>query len=192
MKIKVRQTVLEVGEDELVYDGRFITVTSRGFTNIRDNKKGVWEVVNRKGAVGNVVGVLGVTRYFEAVLINIYRIPLMSWVVQLCYGGARKGEQEIAAARRELAEETGYRAEKMEKLFEGPFKPALTAETAAIYMATGAVQEHKGRLEAAEDIDVLLLPLRSAVDELRQISRDVSVDIKTYGALYVARELLGL
>ncbi len=190
MNIQTRKSILEVGEDRVVYDGQFITVTSREFTNIKKNKKGVWEVVNRKGTVGNVVGVLGVTENLEAILVNIYRVPLKSWIVQLCYGGAKEGEKEETAAGRELIEETGYRAEKMEKLFEGPFNPAITDEVAAIYLATGSVQVHKGRREAAEDIDVLLFPLKSAVDELRRISQDILVDIKVYGALYAAMDLL--
>lgn len=186
----MRKPIISVGDGEIVYDGKFNQVLSFPFENTKNKKKGVWEVVKRKGVAGMVSGILGVTDDLHVILVRTFRIPLNDWVIQCCYGGAKKGETEEDAARRELLEETGYGAEKTTRLFQGPFNPALTSEQMVLYLGINCIKVHDGKRDAAEDMDVFLIPLRESPMILHEWSAHSLVDIKLWGPIYAAQELL--
>ncbi|TSC84174.1 MAG: ADP-ribose pyrophosphatase [Parcubacteria group bacterium Gr01-1014_17] len=194
MNIERRESVLRIEQDEVVFEGRFSTTTQRHFTNTRDGKHGVWEVFSRKGATGRVVGVLGVTSAFDAVLVNIYRVPLRAWVVSLVYGGCMSGESETQTAQREFQEETGYVINEPRLLFAGPFAPGVMADEMSVFVGFGATPSGAASCDVAEDIDILVLPLRDATKELASLSLSgkALVDVKVFGALYATKEICGL
>ena len=65
---------------------------------------------------GGFVAVLPVTDDGRVVLVRQWRQPLRSFTLELPSGGVDAGEEPQKAARRELLEETGYRAEGLESL----------------------------------------------------------------------------
>lgn len=82
------------------------------------------------------------------------------------------GEQELKAAKRELIEETGYRAERWRRILRFYASPGFMAETMAVYLATGL---RLGEAEPEEDevIEIRMVPLPVAVDMvLRGTIRD--------------------
>ncbi|HEY0010219.1 MAG TPA: NUDIX hydrolase, partial [Tepidisphaeraceae bacterium] len=80
-----------------------------------------WTFVRRPKLAG-VVGIVAVTPAGELMLIEQHRPPLGKNVIELPAGLAGDldaGESLAAAAKRELLEETGYRASRVKKLAEG-------------------------------------------------------------------------
>jgi len=71
----------------------------------------------------------------RVLLVKQYRLPARRYMWELPAGRVDEGETTLQAARRELAEETGYRARKLEKLAEFYASPGFLAEKMTIYLA---------------------------------------------------------
>lgn len=69
-------------------------------------------------------------------LVRQYRLPARRYLWELSAGRLDPGETVLKAARRELAEETGYRAKKWKKLTAFWASPGYVAEKMTIYLAT--------------------------------------------------------
>lgn len=91
-----------------------------------------------------------------------YRYTVRDDLLELPAGRIDEGESELAAAKRELIEETGYRAARWKRILRFWASPGFVAETMAVYLARGL---HPGpaRPEADEVIAQRLVPLSQAV-----------------------------
>lgn len=101
-----------------------------------------------------------------------YRHAAGDYLWELPAGRIDPGEQELKAAKRELIEETGYRAERWRRILRFYASPGFMAETMAVYLATGL---RLGEAEPEEDevIEIRMVPLPVAVDMvLRGTIRD--------------------
>jgi ADP-ribose pyrophosphatase len=87
-------------------------------------------------------------------LIRNYRIAVDEELVELPAGTMNVGEDPLETARRELAEETGYRADHFQRLYEFWISPGILSERMHLFLATGL---HPGpaALEAGEQIKTL-------------------------------------
>ena len=81
-------------------------------------------------------------------LVKQYRLPARRYMWELPAGRVDEGETPLQAAKRELVEETGYRARKWAKLAEFFPSPGFLAEKMTIYSARDLVQ---GDAEPMED-----------------------------------------
>lgn len=157
-------------------------------------RQGTWEYVERVNARGAAV-IVAVTDDGKLVLIEQPRPALGGPVIELPAGlvGDEEGmeEEEIeAAAGRELVEETGFEASKLELVAEGPTSPGLTSERVALVLATGLKRVGAGGGTASEDITVFEVPLDEVEAFLReQTGRGRAIDVKVYAGLYFARGL---
>jgi ADP-ribose pyrophosphatase len=70
-------------------------------------------------------------------LVRQYRLPARAYLWELPAGRLDKGETPLQAARRELIEETGYRAKHWKKLVTFYPSPGYVAEKMTIFLATG-------------------------------------------------------
>jgi ADP-ribose pyrophosphatase len=70
-------------------------------------------------------------------LVRQYRVPARGYLWELPAGRLDKGETPLQAARRELIEETGYRAKHWKKLVMFYPSPGFVAEKMTIFLATG-------------------------------------------------------
>lgn len=70
-------------------------------------------------------------------LVKQYRLPVEDYLWELPAGRLDPGETALQAAKRELAEETGYRARQWKKLADFYASPGFLAEKMTIYLATG-------------------------------------------------------
>ena len=90
------------------------------------------EVVHHAGSVV----VLAHSDDDRIVLVRQYRYPARQFLWELIAGGLEPGERPLAAARRELLEETGYRAGKFHLLFDFFPSPGILTEKMFLVEAT--------------------------------------------------------
>jgi len=73
----------------------------------------------------------------RVLLVRQYRLPVRQYLWELPAGTVDPGEKPLQTARRELIEETGYRARKWTKLAEFYPSAGFLSEKMTIYLATG-------------------------------------------------------
>ena len=119
-------------------------------------------VVRHRGAVA-VVPELDDGRL---VLVRNHRHSFDAWLVEFCAGGIDEGEAAIAAAARELAEETGYRARRLEPLASFATAPGFSDELMQVFVATG-LESGDRALEPDERIEVLVRTPEEVAEAIR-------------------------
>jgi ADP-ribose pyrophosphatase len=102
-------------------------------------------------------------------------------------GGRNDEERPEAAAARELEEELGLVAGKLEKLSEFFVSPGFCAEKMWLYLATD-LRKTEQRLEDDELLEVVRLPIDRA---LQMITEGEIEDAKTIIGLMLAAPRLG-
>ena len=158
-------------------------------------KEGRWEYVRRVNANGAVM-IVAVTEDGELLLVEEYRVPLHALTIGLPAGisGDEGEESTLQSARRELEEETGYRADAWTYLFTGPSSPGLTTEMVSFYLAEGLHQISEGGGVAHENITVHRIPLPLVHGWLMdQTGQGKVVDPKIFMGLYfLSRSVKGV
>jgi ADP-ribose pyrophosphatase len=142
----------------IVYDGKLIDVTVERWG---EHER---EIVEHPGAVA----IVAVDFEDRVVLVSQLREPARKKLLELPAGTLDDGEEPLASAKRELAEETGLSAGDWHR---GPSfwtTPGFCRELMHVFFAEG-VQEGEQRLEADESIELVRIPvvdLPSRLDEL--------------------------
>jgi ADP-ribose pyrophosphatase len=170
-------------ESSLVYEGAFLRIY-RDRVRCPDGHVGVREFVRHPGAV-MIAALLDDGR---VVLERQFRYPLARSFVELPAGKIDPGETPLACARRELLEETGYRAGRWRHL--GGFHNAVgySDEKIEVFLARDLVFEG-GATDAGEVIEVFTAPWRDLLDWVRT---GTVTDVKTIvGAHWLERVLSG-
>lgn len=115
---------------ETLYSGRMITV-KRHQVLLPDGKQGMREVVEHPGAVA----VLPILADGHLLLIRQYRKAVEESLIEIPAGKLESGELPEACARRELSEETGLTAEKLQFLYSFYTSPGFANERIYLFLA---------------------------------------------------------
>ncbi len=107
--------------------------------------------------------VVPVTGGGDVVLVRQWRQPLGAFTLELPSGGVDAGEKPERAARRELFEETGYRAEELEHLVSVHTSTGRSTEICHLFGCQAVRDERGPRPEPTEFIRVVELPLGEAL-----------------------------
>jgi ADP-ribose pyrophosphatase len=91
-----------------------------------------------------------------------YRHAAGQFLIELPAGRVEPGESTLAAAKREMIEETGYRAKRWTLLTKYFASPGFLGEWMQIYLARD-IREGVSHPEADENIEVFRLPLSEAL-----------------------------
>lgn len=91
---------------------------------------------------------MAVDKKNRVLLVRQFRLPAAKSLWELPAGRLDAGEKPLEAARRELKEETGYKARHWKKLAAYWPSPGFVAEKMTIYLATGLTE---GEAQPMED-----------------------------------------
>jgi len=135
--------------------------------------EGIYGVVHFKN---HAVGVLPIDSEGYTWLVQQTRYVFGRSTWEIPEGGCPLGESVLAAAKRELTEETGLDAESWDEWLTMDLSNSVTDERATVFIAQELVQGDSD-LEPTEDIMVRRLPLREAVEMVShgQITDAISV-----------------
>jgi ADP-ribose pyrophosphatase len=165
-------------DPELLCEGRHLVLLRR---------KG-WEYAEHRAAKEAVL-VVALTADDRVVLVEEFRPAVNAPVISPPAGlvGDEGPEDPAEAARRELAEETGYEAESFERLARGPGSAGQSSETVIFYLARGARKTGEQAAHDRGSIRVHAVPIA----ELSRFAADreaagALVDPKVWAGLYLA------
>ncbi|HEX7491876.1 MAG TPA: NUDIX hydrolase [Candidatus Limnocylindrales bacterium] len=142
-----------------------------------DGEPGIYGVVHFRHRAIGVVPLDEVTN--RVLLVGQYRYPLDRYSWEIPEGGGRFDEEPEESARRELAEETGYRGGIWRELCRCDVSNSVTDEVAILFLAT-ALEAGAADPEGTEQLEVRWVALSEA---MAMIGRGEITDALTIVAL---------
>jgi len=167
-----RATVLS---SEVVYQGALFSVRHDKLVE-PGGKQNERDVIRHNGSV--VILAIDSSknkRYPWIVLERQYRHAANQFLWELPAGKLEPNEEPLAGAKRELAEETGYRAKKWRPLVEYFASPGFLGESMKVFLAEG-LEPGETHLEEDENIELRLVKLSEL---LKLIDKGAILDGKT-------------
>ena len=165
-----------------IYDGRIIKLDLLD-VRLPDGKEARREVIRHPGAVAIVV----IDADKNVLLVRQYRAAAGKILLEIPAGTLNPGEVPLTCALRELQEETGFRADKLEALGGIYAAPGYTTEFIHLFYATELI-ESRLALDEDEFIEVERVPFAEA---LAMIDRGEIADGKSVSGLLRVARLLG-
>jgi ADP-ribose pyrophosphatase len=162
---KKTSTSARVLSRRLVYKGPVFWVTSERVVE-PSGVRVLREVVRHTGSVV-VLATLDDGKDPRVLLERQYRHAADSYLWELPAGRIDKGERALAAAKRELLEETGYRAQSWKKILKFYASPGFVAEPMTVFWAR-SLTPGPAQPEADEVIAQRLVPLSRAIQMVVQ------------------------
>lgn len=157
-----------------VFDGVLLHVR-QDVARLPNGKQAIREYVVHPGAVA----IVAITAAGKLVMERQYRYPLEREFIEIPAGKIDPGEDELAAAKRELAEETGYAARDWMHVTTIHPLIAYSTERIELYLASGLTQSTRA-LDEEEFLEVLEFELAEA---LTMVESGRITDSKTVIAL---------
>ncbi|MCB1559737.1 MAG: NUDIX hydrolase [Xanthomonadales bacterium] len=146
-----------------------------------------WEYAERSNARCAVI-IVALTPEDRILLVEQFRVPLNASAIEMpagLVGDIDSSESVEDAAIRELEEETGWRAERVEMLMQGPTSAGMSNEIIAFARARGLRRMGPGGGDDNEDIVVHEVPRSEAAAWLcRKAAEGYAIDPKLYAGLY--------
>ncbi|MDH3745920.1 MAG: NUDIX hydrolase [Acidobacteriota bacterium] len=141
------------------------------------------EVISHPGAAV----VMPMTTEHEVVLLRQYRYAAGGWLLELPAGKLNPGERPAACAVRELEEEAGFKAGRLDSLGWVWTTPGFTNERIWLFIARD-LEPGCQELESEEVLEITSLPMSEV---LRRIECGEIQDAKTICTLLLAERFLG-
>jgi ADP-ribose pyrophosphatase len=141
-----------------IHEGRIVRLRE-DTVELGDGRSALREVVEHD----EVAAVVPVDSEGDVILVRQYRLPAQEALLEIPAGGVDGDESVEEAAQRELQEETGFRAERLERLAGFFVSPGYCTEFIHVFLAT---ELSESVIAGDEDEDIVLekMPLASAVE----------------------------
>ena len=166
-------------ETETLFNGRWLRI----------RKRGTWEFAERTNPGGAVI-VVATTDADEVLFVEQYRVPIECLTIEMPAGlvGDLEGQAHegvVETAQRELEEETGYRAGRIDFVMAGPSSAGMSNEQVAFVRARGLQRVGPGGRDETEEIVVHHVPREGVAAWLAgRAAAGYSIDPKLYAGLY--------
>lgn len=169
---------MDTNQPELLWQGKWLRMMRRGS----------WEYVERTNAGGVSVVIIAATPERKLLFVEQTRVPLQCKTIEMpagLVGDSDAEESVLVAAERELLEETGWRAGKIDYLMTGPSSAGMSTEGMAFVRASQLVREGAGGGDESEDILVHEIDIADAPRWLAgKLTEGYSIDAKVWAGLY--------
>ncbi|MDI6716457.1 MAG: NUDIX hydrolase, partial [Actinomycetota bacterium] len=148
-----------LAESKLIYKGKIISLY------LDKIKSPSGQILDREVVKHlDAVGVAALNEKKEIILVRQYRHPINKTLLEIPAGLLEDCESPAACAIRELREETGYVAKKVEKLAEFYTSAGFTDEKFYLYFTEEIEEGEPARELGEEDIKVEAIQLKEALD----------------------------
>ncbi|MEK6645308.1 MAG: NUDIX hydrolase [Candidatus Firestonebacteria bacterium] len=164
-----------------IYKGRILNFFVDD-VKLPDGNKSTREVVQHPGAVT----IIPLLNKYQVVLVKQYRYAIQKLTFEFPAGTLHKGENPLLCAKRELTEETGYRAKLFKKLITFYTAPGFCSELMHLFLATGLTKLSSQNLDVDEFVEMEEMSLKSAFKMLRS---GRIIDSKTIIGLLLLKEM---
>ena len=156
---------------------------------LRMLRRGRWEYVERTTGEGMAVIVIAVTPDDNLLFVEQFRIPLGAPTIEMpagLVGDNHDTDTLEAAAGRELIEETGWAAQRLEVLLVGPTSAGMSSERIAFVRARDLSRVGAGGGVDNENITVHEVPRTQAPAWLMEKQREgYELDLKLWAGLWM-------
>ena len=165
---------VEVLSSKVAFEGPLFRVYREEVREL-GNKTSNRDIIRHNGSVVILAVVDSSKRDPLIVMERQYRHAAGQYLWEVPAGKMDEGEERLAAAKRELKEETGYRARKWTKLVRYFASPGFLGEWMQVFLAEG-LTAGEATPEEDELLEVVLVPLSEV---LRMIDEGKILDGKT-------------
>lgn len=147
-------------ESKRVYEGRVVSLRVDTVV-LPSGRISTREIVEHRGAAA----VVPMPSPNTVILIRQFRKPANELLLEIPAGTLSEGESPIECAQRELAEEIGYRAGKLEELFSIYLAPGYSTEKLHVFLAT-ELEPEKRHADEEEFIELVEMTLDEAIAQI--------------------------
>jgi len=148
-------------KSERVYEGKVINLRV-DTVELPDRKYSKREIVEHAGAVA----IVAVNPEGKLLLIKQFRKPVEEVLLEIPAGRIEPNENPEHTALRELEEETGFKANKIEKLVQYYSTPGFSNEILHIYLAQ-ELEAGIAKPDEDEYIETFPMTLEEAMDKIK-------------------------
>ncbi len=156
---KVVENPWQTISEQVVYDNPWIKISHREVIN-PSGGQGIYGVVHFKN---KAIGIVPIDEEGYTYLVGQWRYALGAYHWEIPEGGCPVGADSLAAAKRELAEETGLIADEWTFLLDFHLSNSVTDEYGEIFLAQ-KLRQGIASPEETEDIQIKRLPLGKAIE----------------------------
>jgi len=172
----------ELIKRDYVYKGKILDLSKSRFMSEGKGEVEI-EIVHHNGGAG----ILPLFNKGMTALVRQWRYPAGRYSLEIAAGRIEPGNTPEETAARELEEELGYRASKLDLLGNFLVAPGYCEERIFLYLATG-LEESQQNLDDDEEIEVVQMPFDEALARVKSGEID---DSKSIIALFLAAPLVG-
>ncbi len=167
----------------LVHKGHIIDMYTDTM-QLPSGKTADWDFISHKGAAA----IIPVDKDGKIIMVRQYRNAIEKYSLEIPAGGLNNGEDMKTCAARELEEETGFRSDKVEHLFDLYTTVAFCSEKIGIYYTRDLIPSRQNL-----DEDEFVTVEKYTVDELVQLIFNGTIeDAKTISAILAYKTRMGL
>ena len=167
---------MRVEAEREICQARIIRVVAKDLV-LPNGRRTTFTIVEHPGAVA----IVPVHANGDVVLLKQFRPSIDEELYEIPAGTMEKGEAPLATAKREIIEETGFKARQWSKVSEFYSAPGFCTELMHLYIARGL-----SPASADGDADEILKPVRMSLDDSLKLIRTGKIrDAKTIAGLLI-------
>jgi len=155
MTAKCEKTI----EKSIAFEGKIVSI-EKHIVEFDDKSTSYREIARHCGGVG----ILAIDENDSVIMVKQYRKPYEEFLLEIPAGKLEKGEAPVECAERELLEETGYKADILERLSEIYPSPGFLDERLFVFRAKNLKNDGIQNLDEDEHIEILYIPFNEVLE----------------------------